>query len=233
MDRFVRTYGAMDKIVYDGAKEQVGGNTEFHRAVRKYEIRGHSSKKQQSNNNSVKECILERRRRWYQTTFWTYYPRSLWCYGIPWVATIMQSTASFPAKLQGHTPFEAITGETPTIYQYLDFGFYDRVFFKEDAGLGEKSLGWLLGVSHQFGYLTSYWILPESGIPVSITTLQQVTNREGQTDQNKKRVDTYDKLIADRFNKQYLGDVYLKRYGEKPEISMWEELAGDDEVFQD
>ena len=43
---------------------------------------------------------------------------------------------SFAAEVYGRTPFEALTGETPYIYQYPDFGLYYRVWFKEDAGLG-------------------------------------------------------------------------------------------------
>ena len=52
-------------------------------------------------------------------------------------------------------------------------------------------------------------------------------------DQKKKRFDAYDKLIADQFNEQYLGDGHLENDEEKPYISMWEELTGDDEVFQE
>ena len=68
--------------------------------------------------------------------FRTYCPKALWSYGIPYVANIMQKTASFAEDLQGRTQLEALTGETPDIYQYLDFGFYDQVWFKEDAGVG-------------------------------------------------------------------------------------------------
>ena len=56
--------------------------------------------------------------------FRTYFPKALWNYGIPYVAKIMQITASFASDLQGRTPLEALTGETPDISQYLDFGFY-------------------------------------------------------------------------------------------------------------
>lgn len=98
----------------------------------------------------------------------------------------MQITASHAADLQGRTPLEALTGETPDISQYLDFGFYDRVWFKEDAGLGEVKLGRFLGVSHDIGSLMSYWVLPVSGIPISRTTVQRVTNLEAQTEQANK-----------------------------------------------
>ena len=90
----------------------------------------------------------------------------------------MQITASFPANLQGRTLLEALTGETSDIYQYLDFGFYDQVWFKEDTVLGKNKLAKFLGVSHHVVSLMSYCVLPPSGIPMSRTTVQRVTNLE-------------------------------------------------------
>ena len=86
----------------------------------------------------------------------------------------MQSTASHAGRLQGQSSLELITGETPDISDYLDFGWYDIVWFKEDAGLRETQIGQFLGPPHKVGSLMSYWILPASGIPVSRTTVQCV-----------------------------------------------------------
>ena len=94
---------------------------------------------------------------------------------IPVVAKIMQLTAIHSSKLQGRTPLKDMTRETPDISEYLDFGWYDRVWYKKDTGLGETKIGQFLGPSHQFGSLMSYWILPDSGIPVSRTTVQRIT----------------------------------------------------------
>ena len=41
---------------------------------------------------------------------------------------------------QGHTPFGHLTGETPDISEYLDFGFWDHVWYKDDGGLSERKL---------------------------------------------------------------------------------------------
>ena len=90
----------------------------------------------------------------------------------------MQITASFAAYLQGRAPLEAMTGEILDIYQYLDFCFYDRVWFKEYAGVGETKLEIFLGFSHHIKYLISYWVLPARAIPMSRTTVQRVTNRK-------------------------------------------------------
>jgi hypothetical protein len=43
--------------------------------------------------------------------------------------------------LNGWCPLEKITGESVDITEYLDFGFYVWVWFKENAGLGETKIG--------------------------------------------------------------------------------------------
>jgi hypothetical protein len=102
-------------------------------------------------------------------------PKRLWDYGIVWVCEIMQRTTSSSIYSNGRTPIEIVTGEIPDISEYLDFGFYDRVFYKENTGLGETLLGRFLGVSHRVGNLMSYWILGITGRPVSRTTVQRLT----------------------------------------------------------
>ena len=88
----------------------------------------------------------------------------------------MQITALFASDLQVRTPLEVLTGETPYISQFLDFGFYDRVWFKEDSGIGDTKLRRFLGVSHSVGSLMRYLVLPYIGIPITQTTVQRVTN---------------------------------------------------------
>ena len=50
---------------------------------------------------------------------------------------------------------EIIAGETPDILEYMDFGFYDWVLYRTNAGLGQPELGKWLGVSHRVGQLMS------------------------------------------------------------------------------
>ena len=121
----------------------------------------------------------------------------------------MQITTSFSANLKGCTPLEALTVEMSDISQYLYSGFYDIVWFKEDAVLGETKLGRFIGVSHHVGSLMSYWVLPVSGIPISITTVQRVTNLESDTNQNQKHFEVYYKRISDRFKEEYIGENYI------------------------
>ena len=52
----------------------------------------------------------------------------------------MQLTDSNTGRLQGQNSLDLMTGETPDISEYLDFGWYDIVWFKEDTGLRETQI---------------------------------------------------------------------------------------------
>ena len=46
----------------------------------------------------------------------------------------------------------------------------------------------------------SYWILPESGIPISATTVQRITNDERSSEETKKRMNEYDERLKRVFD---------------------------------
>ena len=112
--------------------------------------------------------------------------------------------------------------------EYLDFGWYDQVWYNEDAGLGESKIGQLLGPSHRVGSLMSYWILPASYIPVSQTTLQYITYLETCTDANKSRFKVFDDAIQEQFHEKYDEATFADESSIKPTTEMWAELAEND-----
>ena len=64
-------------------------------------------------------------------------PKEFWYYGMQWVCDIQQRTHMRTHRMDGGLPLENLTGEIEEISDYLDFGFYDRVWFHENDGLGE------------------------------------------------------------------------------------------------
>ena len=68
-------------------------------------------------------------------------PRPLWDYGVVWCSEMISLTHSTAGPLVSGIPRERITGETEAISEYLDFGFYDRVWFKDNVGLSEERPG--------------------------------------------------------------------------------------------
>ena len=62
-------------------------------------------------------------------------------YGLIWISETRKLSVSSSRYADGRTSIEIITGETPDISEYIDFGFYDWVTYRSNAGLGELSIG--------------------------------------------------------------------------------------------
>ena len=117
---------------------------------------------------------------------------SLWYYGIYYVYETENLTVNSSRYSDGRTPLDIITCKTPDLSEYSDFGSYDWVTYQNNDGIEVTEFGRWLGVSHQVGQLMSYWILPESGIPVYCTTVKMITNLEKQTDEYKAIMKDFD-----------------------------------------
>jgi hypothetical protein len=182
---FIREYGVPEELHFDGSLEQNGPNTEFTRLIREHGIKVHRSEPHRPQQNPAEGAIRELKRRWYRLVNRYNVPLRLWDYGMRWVTEIMCRTTNSIYSLAGRTPLEAITGETPDISEYLDFGFYDYVWYKDNAGFGPNEVGRWLGVSHNIGNAMSYWILKSTGSIVSRSTVQRITDNEKGTDEVK------------------------------------------------
>lgn len=192
---FVHEFGAPELLTFDGAAVQVGSKTRFMEVIRKSGIRYHVSGPRRLNENPTEAAIREVKKRWYRIMQKHNVPQRLWDYGITWVCETMNVTVSSSRYANGRTPLEIITGITPDITEYLDFGFYDWVTFKTGGGVHPPELGRWLGVSHRVGSLMSYWILPRSGIPISCDTVQRLTISEQSTHEWKERMTAFTQQV--------------------------------------
>ena len=195
--------------------------------IRKNNIDFQLIKPDRHNHNPCKGVIREVRRKWFRTMTRNRVPRRLWDYGMRWVCETMQRNYTQAGGLAGCTPIELVTGETVDISEYLDFGFYDRVWYYDNAGLGERLHGRWLGVSHQIGSLMSYYILTHTVSVISRTAVQIVTNPEVQIDDHKALFAEYDSETRRRFKED---DFQVE--GENPNPEDWAEFMEFDEDFQ-
>ena len=223
---FCTEFGVPERLTFDGSKEQTKKGTVFMKEIRRHDIDYRVTEPDRHNQNPVEGVIREIRRKWFRTMVRRRVPRKLWDYGMRWVCEIMRLTSTTAGGLDGGTPLEHVTGETPDISEYLDFGFYDCVWYHENAGLGERMAGRWLGVSHRVGSLMSYWILTKSGSIISRTTVQRVTNLELQVDETKAVFAELDAEIRRRFKEE---DLPVE--GDKPDPVMWSDLIEQDEDF--
>ena len=228
LKRFIVDYGAPEEMVTDGSKEQTSKNAQFQAILRQNKIRATVTNTYTPKQNPAETVIRELRKRWYRAVFKTNCPKCLWNYGLPHFAKLMQLTASNAADLQGRTPLGVLTGETPDISQYLDFGWYDWVWYRTNAGLDVPKLGRFLGVANSASNMLTFHILPESGIPIQAGTVQRVTEPEKQTDAVRERIKIFSNKIAEKFKE---GRLLLLEPNQKPNLDDWSDLLETDPDF--
>ena len=161
LKQFISDFRIPDKLVCDGATEQVGKRTEFQATVRKHAIDLQVTEPHRHNQSKVESVVQEIRKRWFCIMLKKKVTKQLWDYGIKWLCEVMQRTSSMSGDLSGRTALEQLTGKTPEIPEYLDFTFYYWCWYNDNAGLRETKLGHWLGVSHPVDSLMRYWVLTQ------------------------------------------------------------------------
>jgi hypothetical protein len=139
--QFIHEFGRPEHLTFDGSKEQCGRKTEFMKNIRKYSVDYKITEPDRPNHNFAEGVIREIRKKWFQIMVKNMVPRRLWDYGLRWVCEIQNRTSNTARGLNGRCPLEKVTGESVDISEYLDFGFYDWVWFKDNAGVGESKVG--------------------------------------------------------------------------------------------
>ncbi|MEO6564809.1 MAG: hypothetical protein ABIO63_02135, partial [Casimicrobiaceae bacterium] len=225
---FCKEFGVPEQLTLDGSKEQTGKNTGFMRQVRKNDINYHVIEPNRHNQNPAEGVIQEIRRKWLRTMVRKKVPRRFWDYGAKWTCEVMQRTHTRLNQLDSGVPLEAITGETIDISEYLDFGFYDWIWYHENAGLGEKKLGRWLGIPKRIGSTMTYYVLTTNCQVICRTTVQRVTNIERQTEEVKSSMMDFDAEIGKR-----LRDLNPESTGGRSSPSDWADIINHDKEFID
>ena len=108
---FTQQVGVPNKLVFDGAKEHVGPNTEFMKCIRRNHINWRSIEPYSHWQNKAEGMIREIRKDWRRMRIKRNFPRRLWDYGMAHACQLRQFTARGP---DWRTPYEEITGDTLT-----------------------------------------------------------------------------------------------------------------------
>lgn len=223
---FCQEYGVPQQLTYDGSREQTGKKTEFMKQVRKHDIDYHIIEPFRHNQNQAEGVIREIRRRLLRVMARKKVPAKLWDYCAKWTCEVMQRTFSRTGRLDACVPLERITGETIDISEYLDFGFYDWVWYHENAGLGERKIGRWLGIPTRVGSAMTYQILTNSGQVICRTTVQRVTDAETQTTEVQQQMQRFDDCT-----KSKLHGSDSSTTGSKTTPADWADLPDFDQEF--
>ncbi len=121
-------------------------------------------------------AIRELKQKWRNKMGSRNVPRCLWCFGLKHQARLMHF---IPWGHHEQSGYKIITGKTPDISEYLDFDFYDLVWYwhQPSPSLSEhdRELARWMGVAHRVGLDMCYWLMSVSGVPVVNSSVQHVT----------------------------------------------------------
>ena len=67
--------------------------------------------------------------------------KRVWDYRAVWICETVNLYLFRSRYAKGQNDLEIIAGETPDISEYLYFGFYEWVTYRNNAGLGELIIG--------------------------------------------------------------------------------------------
>jgi hypothetical protein len=198
LQEFVEDVGIPNEIIADGAAELTGRATEFMRNIRHYHIHFRNTEPHTPRQNAAERMIGELKRKWKQRMATRAIPGRLWDYGLIYEAEIMSRTARGP---ENRTGIERLTGDSVDISEWLDFEFYDLVWFWHDPEMDDNpQLGRWLGVSHRIGSAMCYWIINDNAQVLSRTTVQHVTSLESQHYDLRKKIERFDNQLKEKLS---------------------------------
>ena len=122
----IRQQGAMDKLASDRHKTLISHKA--HDVLRAYYIDDWQSELWHQHQNFAGNYIGTIKAKTNCTLNATGAPASTWLLCIMWVVMVLNVLAN--AQLQWNMPHEALTGSTPDISAFLEFGFWDLVYYR-------------------------------------------------------------------------------------------------------
>jgi len=140
-------------------------------------------------------------------------PLCLWDYCTTYQCELRNLIAHPLYQLNGRTPYELVVGRAPDISEYLDFAWYDDVwYYDQDVQFPDarRKLGKWIGVAHRVGQALCYYVLPSNGIPIVRSTVQPLTEEELRTENVKERIKELNKRIIEKLGEINLDDIPLE-----------------------
>jgi len=173
-------------------------------------------------------------------------PRRLWDYCSRYQADIRNLTAHPLFALDGRTPHELVTGNTPDISKFTDYEWYQNVWYLDQEASfpdDKRKLTKWLGVAHRVGQALCYYLLPPSGKPIVRSTIQALSPDELENEKVQEAIISLDRQIREAIpdvlqpgkippeviSDDILQDEYkpLEKEADKPEMAFFTPEAYD------
>jgi hypothetical protein len=227
LQEFLERIGIPNAMISDGAAEQTGPNSKFRKLAQHLRIQMRMTEPYSLWQNKVERTIGT-------NMVWLSVPKRLWDYGLVYEGKLMSLISRSP---EGRTGVERITGDTPDISEFMDFGFYDRMWYwGKPSDDNNPKMGRWLGVAHRIGSAMCYYVLSKTGKVLTRTTVQHVTLLEMATDDVKAKAEAFNVSLRGRLydaNFVTTDDVFVGHFLEDKVDREEDAIAEENAIEQD
>jgi hypothetical protein len=192
LNSFVKEFGVMDKLVTDNAGEQLGENWEQVR--KKYLIKQTTTEPYSPWQNKAEAEIRELKKHARRIMHRARVPERLWDFAYEYAAGLRNMLPRW--SLDNRTPYEVMTGTTPDASEYVNFAFYDWVYFHDSQAHNKRTLARWLGPARNVGQAMCYYVLKDNGRVMVRSSVTPLTKDEHLDKVEDKRRDEFDKDLA-------------------------------------
>jgi hypothetical protein len=158
----IRQYGAMDRLISDNAKAQISDRVKD--ILRTYCIKDWQSEPYKGNQNFAERGWKDTKTQFKNAMNANGVPSNVWLLLLTYICEIQNHTAA--ESLKWRTPTEWLLGYTPDITVFLQFRFYEPVYYATyDAKFpsdSSESLGRFVGIGQNVGHAMTFKILTAS-----------------------------------------------------------------------
>jgi hypothetical protein len=198
LKELIQDVGIPKEMHTDGAKELTMGT--WKQVCRDSGIRVSTTEKDSPWQNRTEVEIRELKRHVRRLMSRTQTPLPLWDFCCQYVVELRNRVARPLPQLHGRTPYELLTGNTPDISEFLEFSWFQPIWYYEPAVFPDqnKHIASWIGIAHRVGQAMCFWVLPITGIPLARTTIQAISNQELQNEEVKRALSVYDTAIHEK-----------------------------------
>jgi hypothetical protein len=227
--QFMQDVGIPSHLHSDDAKELTQGR--MGEILRKFWIKATQSEPYSPWQVRAELCNRELKKAVRLHMAKTKAPSRLWDFCAIDHSEIRNLTAHSLFNLHGRTPYELVTGHTPDISEYLDYGWYDTVWYLDQEAAfpdDHRKLAKWLGVAHRVGQALCYYLLLDSGRVIVRSTVQPLSFDDMQSPNVQHAIKQLDHQIETKIVdikqpnllQEPLRDIYepIEPEAEKPEI---------------
>ena len=159
LEDHIRTRGAMDTLVSDSAKNEISRKVKD--ILRAYRINDWQSEPHHQNQNPCERHYQTAKRYTNVILDRTGAPATCWLLALSYVCLLLNHLAS--SSLGWRTPLECLHGVTPDISPFLQFEFYEPVYYRKGGHTSftdtKEGFGYFVGIAENVGHALTYKIL--------------------------------------------------------------------------